>query len=574
MFKNTSSLLTFEEDNLTHMTKSASIIFFFTSIFLISCQTKDARPTSNQATPKPFMWENASVYFMMTDRFFDGDPSNNYAHTADNAPAPYRGFMGGDIKGIIRKVKEGYFTDLGINAIWMTPLVEQIKGSVDEGTGNSFPFHGYWTRDWTSIDERFGSIKDLKTLVAEAHKRDIRIVIDVVANHTGPVTVLDSKWPDEWVKTGPRCTYVSAETTINCTLVDNLPDIKTEGQSAVELPPFLVEKWKAEGRYDKEVAELDEWFARTKYERTPVNYILKWLVDFIKEYGIDGFRVDTAKHTEADVWERLWAEASLAYKEYQKSHQDPVLDQGDEFYMVGEVYNYYISGGRDYNYGDMTVDFFDAGFESLINFDFKSDANNSFEAIFTKYDTLLNGALKGKSVLNYISSHDDGGPFDLNRERPIEAGTKLMLCPGGVQMYYGDELARSLTVEAKGDATLRSFMNWEDLEDEEGIASLTLKHWQKLGRFRRDNIAVGAGRHQLLSGQPYTFSRTYKDVNVSNSVVVSLDAPFGQKDITVSGVFENGTQVLDVYSQVATTVKNGKVSINSPYGIVLLQKVE
>jgi alpha-amylase len=171
--------------------------------------------------------------------------------------------MGGDIQGITAQIKEGYFTDLGVNAIWFTPVVEQITGSVDEGTGNSFGFHGYWTRDWTAIYPKFGTKADLAELVSVAHDHEIRILIDVVANHTGPVTPLDVLWPDTWVKTGPQCTYKSSETTINCTLVKNLPDIRTEIDEEVELPQFLIDKWKAGGRYEAEVLELKEWFETT-----------------------------------------------------------------------------------------------------------------------------------------------------------------------------------------------------------------------------------------------------------------------------------------------------------------------
>ena len=524
-----------------------------------------------------FIWENATVYFLMTDRFYDGDISNNYSHSEENKPAPYRGYMGGDIKGITQKIKDGYFTDLGVTAIWMTPLVEQIKGSVNEGTGNSFGFHGYWTRDWTAIDEKFGTQEDLKKLVNTAHKYHIRILIDVVANHTGPVTALDSQWPDEWVKTGPKCIYQSAETTINCTLVENLPDIRTEGNEEVSLPNFLVTKWKEEGRYKREVAELEEWFIKTGYNRTPVNYILKWLVDFIREYGVDGFRVDTVKHTESEVWADLWQEAKKAYELYKDNNSDPVLDDDLEFYMVGEVYNYYVSQGREYDYGDQKVDFFKDGFKSLINFDFKSDGHNDYETIFTKYDDVLNGALKGKSVLNYISSHDDGGPFDLERKQPIEAGTKLMLCPGGVQIYYGDETARSLTVKADGDASLRSYMNWAQLEEDQEVNGISrkeiLRHWQKLGSFRRDNISVGAGRHQMISSNPYVFSRKFIGTNSTNQVVVGLGLERGVKTISVGDIFENNDKVLDVYGEVSAEVKNGQITLDTPNDIVLLQKL-
>jgi len=548
-----------------------TLILSICVILLSACQTSKESITNIESAY--FTWDNATIYFLMTDRFYDGDESNNYQHHADNPPAPYRGYMGGDLKGITKKIEEGYFTDLGVNAIWMTPVVEQIEGSVDEGTGNSFGFHGYWTRDWTALDSKFGTRVDLKELVKTAHQNNIRILIDVVANHTGPVTSLDSQWPDNWVKTGPQCQYTNAESTINCTLVANLPDIKTESDEEVELPPFLIEKWKAEGRYEIEVQELEQWFGKTGYKRTAVNHILKWLVDFIKEYGVDGFRVDTVKHTEDFVWNDLWKQASAIWEDYKDEHPEEVIDDAP-FYMVGEVYNYYISEGRDYNYGDRKVDFFDHGFHSLINFDFKSDAKNSYEDIFSKYNSLLQGEMKGKSVVNYISSHDDGSPFDKNRNRAMEAGTKLLLCPGATQIYYGDETARSLSVEAEGDAVLRSFMNWDELENQISKGDYTtseiLAHWQKLGKFRRDNPAVGAGTHKMISAEPYLFSRSYQDGDYKNNVVVGLDLPVGMKIIPVRDFFKNGETIVDGYSGKSCVVKDGKAMIDSELAIVLL----
>src|SRR5690606_24291811 len=110
----------------------------------------------------PFVWEAASIYFLLTDRFHNGDRSSDVNFGRTETPAVMRGFQGGDIKGIIMKIDEGYFDRLGINAIWITPVVEQIHGSVDEGTGLSFGFHGYWTKDWTSLDPNFGTKKDLQ----------------------------------------------------------------------------------------------------------------------------------------------------------------------------------------------------------------------------------------------------------------------------------------------------------------------------------------------------------------------------------------------------------------------------
>lgn len=556
------------------LTKFLSL--FLTIILVFGCKSNQ-NVTAVVNEELPFTWDNATIYFMMTDRFNNGNPANDYNHTDENPPAPLRGYMGGDIKGITQKINDGYFSDLGVNAIWMTPLVEQITGSVDEGTGNSFGFHGYWTRDWTALDSRFGTKEDLKEMIDAAHAKGIRVLMDVVANHTGPVTSLDSQWPDEWVKTEPQCTYQTAESTINCTLVANLPDIRTESEAEVELPEFLMEKWKSEGRYEQEVKELNEWFAYTKLKKTPVNYVLKWLVDFIKEYGVDGYRVDTVKHTEDYVWRVLWKEASTAFNQWKKDNPDKVLDD-NEFYMVGEVYNYYAGNGRMFDYGDKKVDFFEEAFSSMINFDFKGDAHKSYEEIFSKYDNLLHGELKGKSVVNYISSHDDGGPFDLNRERPIEAGTKLLLCPGGAQIYYGDETARDLTIEeAKGDARLRSFMNWDELKEMKQKNGYTvndvLVHWQKVGKFRNDHPAIGAGKHMKVSDSPYMFTRTWTAPNgVTDKVLVGLGMEKGQMSIDVTALAKDGDTVTDMYSGISQTVKDGKVLIDSMFDIVLLER--
>jgi len=535
----------------------------------MGCSTPDHVVDSKPLLDNP--WDGATIYFLMTDRFNDGNPENNYQHTSGNPPAPYRGFMGGDIAGITAKIKDGYFNKLGVDAIWFTPVVEQIKGSVDEGTGNSFGFHGYWTRDWTALDPRFGTRADLKELVKVAHDNGLKVLIDAVANHTGPVTPLDTQWPQEWVKTGPRCTYLSAETTINCTLVDNLPDIRTESKEAVELPPFLIEKWKAEGRYKKEIKELDEWFVKTGYPKSPVHYILKWLVDFIKEYGVDGFRIDTVKHTEPYVWADLYKAASVAFEDYKKQFPEEFPDNAP-FYMVGEVYNYFANVGRDFDYGDKKVDFFDYGFHSLINFDFKTDANGSYESIFTKYDTLLNTKFKGKDVVSYLSSHDDGGPFDKERSRAIEAGTKLLLSPGGIQIYYGDESARPLDVAAEGDAVLRSFMNWDEIAADapkRGYSTQeVLRHWRKLGSFRKSNPAIKKGKHQMISASPYLFSRTLG----TNKVVVGLDLQIGPKSLDVSSVFGNGEQLIDAYSGKTVEVRSGTIELDTQHEIVLLSK--
>jgi alpha-amylase len=546
----------------------------FLSILLLGNESCSEKTNESQNEPEavtvPFRWEAANIYFLLTDRFHNANKENDVNFERDQEAAKLRGFEGGDIQGITDKIHGGYFNDLGINAIWFTPVVEQIHGLVDEGTGATYGYHGYWTKDWTALDPNFGTKQDLANLVEAAHTMGIRVILDVVINHTGPVTDKDPVWPKEWVRTSPQCTYEDYESTVECTLVKNLPDIKTESATDVELPQFLIEKWEQEGRLQEELDELDAFFARTNYPRAPKFYIIKWITDYIREFGVDGFRVDTAKHTEAEVWGDLHEEAQIAFAEWKTNNSGKVLDD-NEFYMVGEVYNYVISSGRMFDYGDRQVDFFDQHFDALINFEFKSDAHKDYESLFSKYDSLLHNPLDGKSVVNYISSHDDASPFDVQRQQPFEAATKLLLCPGATQVYYGDESNRALQVEgASGDANLRSFMNWEEIKGDSSRSGHkvvnVLGHWQKLGRFRSNHPAVGAGRHRMISENPYLFTRSLG----SDHVVVGLTMPKGTKILDVGQQFSNNTALVDYYSGEMVMVSDGKVTIDTPFDIVLL----
>jgi alpha-amylase len=510
-------------------------------------------------------WNSATIYFLLTDRFQNGDRTNDHALGRARDGAVLRSFEGGDLAGVLQKIDKGYFDSLGVTAIWMTPFVEQIPGSVDEGTGKTYGYHGYWTRDWTSVDPSLGDASDLRAVVDAAHRHGIRVLMDAVINHTGAV---DPPWPDEWVRIGPNCTYRDYATTVDCNLVARLPDIRTERDDPVALPPGLLEKWDREGRRERELAELEAFFTRTRYPRAPRYYLIKWLTDWVREFGFDGYRVDTAKHFGERVSVELKREAEVALADWRRAHPGQAPDSLP-FYMMGEVYGWDPSQGRGYDFGDRTVDFFAHGYDGLINFGFKSDTG-SLDRLFTRYSTTLHqGPLRGISVLNYLSSHDDGSPYDVDRQDPLGAATRLLLAPGGAQIYYGDELARPLRIAgAEGDANLRSFMNWEDLE-RGGRAPEVLQHWRRIGLFRRAHPAVGAGLHRTHQAEPYIFSRSLGGVD---RVLVAMDQGSGSKTIPLFGVFPEGTRLVDGYSGVGGVVSNGVVSLTTESGLVLLSE--
>jgi alpha-amylase len=530
---------------------------------------QETAPTS-QADLAVF-WNSATVYFLLTDRFLDGDSANDHALGRAHDGALLRNYEGGDLAGVRRKIDDGYFDSLGVSAIWLTPFVEQIHGSVDEGTGKTYGYHGYWTRDWTAVDPALGTREDLRAMVDAAHRHHIRVLMDAVINHTGPPTPEDPAWPSDWVRTGPNCTYRDYATTVDCTLVATLPDVRTERDEPVELPSTLAEKWGREGRLDEERASLDSFFRRTGHPRAPRFYLIKWLTDWVRRFGFDGYRIDTAKHFGETVSGELKAEAEQAFADWKRMHPAQVMDDLP-FYMVGEVYGWDPSQGRSYNFGDRTIDYFAHGYDGLINFAFKRDAAGPLDSVFARYAATLHGTLRGAAILNYLSSHDDGAPYDPDRDKAIDAGTRLLLAPGGAQIYYGDELARPLRVAgAAGDANLRSLMNWRDLAAG-GTTSGILRHWQKLGRFRRDHPAVGAGVHRLLQAEPYIFSRTLDTNGVHDRVIVALGQPLGPKTIPVFGVFPDGAVLVDAYSGERGPVTEGKVSLTTAFDLVLLSE--
>lgn len=539
-----------------------------------SMNAQAAQPA--KASPKPFLWENATVYFLLTDRFNNADRSNDLSYGRKADAAPQRGYMGGDLKGVLAKLKAGYFDSLGVDVLWLTPPVEQLHGSTDEGTGKSYGFHGYWAKDFTALDANLGTEKDFKDVVDAAHARGIRVLLDVVMNHTAPFTDAEPAWPLDWVRLDPACTYKDVATNVDCTLVKGLPDVLTNSNANVVLPDALVQKWKKEGRYEREVKELDAFFARTGYPRAPRYYLMKWHADWVRKFGVDGFRADTVKHTEPGVWKELGSVAAAAHEDWKRAHPGKVLGDG-KFYMLAEVYNYNIAHGRQFDMGGgAMVDFYDNGFDSMINFGLVWDAKQDYETLFSKYSAALQGPLKGKSVLNYTASHDDGNPFDPERKKPFETASKLLLAPGAAQIYYGDETARLLDAPgAQGDAKLRTYMNWDDLaknaaRDGYKVADVRA-HWARLGQFRHAHVAVGAGAHEKIADQPYTFKRTYEKDGVSDKVVVALDVPAAASSIIkVGGVFADGQKVKDYYSGASTVVKDGGVTLTVKGGVVLL----
>lgn len=525
--------------------------------------------------------DNPIVYFVITDRFLDGNPANDQSYGRKREADPQADigtFHGGDLAGLTAKLREGWFKELGVNAIWITAPYEQIHGWVVGGNKEfkHYAYHGYYALDYTRLDANMGNEDELRTFVSTAHAQGVRVLFDVVMNHPGygdirslseyvgpkgekkdgmlwkgyeAATLRDYHsyidyndaawlrwWGPDWIRSGLRGYEEGGRDDLTMQLA-YLPDFRTESPKFVGLPPFLAHK------PDTRAAALPDTTVR--------GYLVKWLAQWVEEYGIDGFRCDTVKHVEPDSWRALKQAGLQALARWKQAHAN--VDDAP-FWMTGE----------SWGHGFARSPSFDAGFDNMINFEFQDAADRvrtaaDLDRLFADYARAL-AAPARHNVLSYLSSHDTR-LFD--RARLIEGADALLLAPGGVQIFYGDETARPAGPFTSGDKqqATRSDMNWASVD------TAVLAHWRKLGSFRARHVALARGAHAKLADAPYTFSRVHAD----DRVVVALGAS-GSAAIPVGAVFTDGARVRDAYTGALATVEQGRVRVAAdPRGVVLLE---
>ena len=541
--------------------------------------------------PSAFDWNNATVYFVMTDRFYNGNTGNDnsYGRVKVDATGKNIGtFHGGDLAGLTQKLNANYFTDLGVNVLWITAPYEQIHGWCGGGSSGDFAhyaYHGYYVLDYTEVDANMGTKTELGTFIDTAHSKGVRVIFDIVLNHAGYNTLKDmtefgfgklnsitdtwtpasgetwhshhSKidytdvtgwakwWGASWVRSGVGgYTAGGGDDLTKC--LDNLPDFITGSTTGVGLPEILKTK-KAQGK--SSVVEIAN--------AAPKDYLVTWLSDWVKTYGVDGFRCDTAKHVELSVWNQLKQTSVSALNTWRQNNPTKAgADWTEDFWMTGEVWGH---GADRSNY-------YDNGFDSIINFSYQSTVNNGMTSYSGMDGTYSGYAGMTYNPLSYISSHDTSLFYKGNDTDQKKVGTLMLLNPKSVQIFYGDEYGRSF-----GDTGSDPFQGTRsdfNFTEASGTKNSTLVHWQKVAKFRNNHNAVGAGTHTKIADTPYTFSR----VRNTDKVVCVLGAT-SATEVTVSSVFADGTVLRDAYTGTEATVVNGKVTFTpDANGVILIEK--
>lgn len=466
-------------------------------------------------------WRDAVLYFVFVDRFVDGDPSNN--GTPIGGVPSLANYHGGDWQGVINKIKEGYFGKLGVNALWLTVPVDNTEMSGVGTDGKNYSaYHGYWPKDFYKAEEHFGTMAKLKEVVDEAHKVNIKVLIDYAANHAHSSASVYSQnmgwfWPNSNGNGG------------NCVCGDGC---SWEGatQEKCWFTPYLPD-------FNYEVPEA------RKYS---IDNMIWWW----QQTGIDGFRLDALKHMHISWLTDLRARV--------KTDIDAVT--GAHFYMVGETYTgdkglikYYVDpltkldGQFDFplraevcskillRQGTMQE------LESFLNGNDSYYGNGIMSTFIGNHDLprvihlaqnnpLWTNAWDGGKDPNWPNTPGPGVPGEQSAfERMANAFTLLMTTRGVPLIYYGDEIG----LPGAGDPDNRRDMQWSGYSAGQ---TLLKTHMEKLGQIRKDHVALRRGNRSSVWATAN--SMAYKMTHPMETVYVAINR--GDAQDSVSGL-PNGT---------------------------------
>lgn len=406
-----------------------------------------------------------------------------------------------------RSVEEA--SELGISAIRIPAPFESRDG---------------WPVDFTEIDAGFAKV------VNAAHEAGIRVLVDINLNSAGPPPLRDSAWTQwwspGWVRANlPGYTPCGDEPVTACT--NGIPDFRTEIGEPVDLPPFLAGKWGPE-RTQAEQRELDEWFTRARYPRTPRHYLVKWMSDLVREFGVDGFFAVDVEHVDVGLWTTLKAEAAQALTEWRTLTGIPTRGTSD-FWLTGDV-------APD---GPIADALFSVGFSALpVWLDARQLNANQLDSLYTARAGMVATAAPQKFTARLRLEEPE-----FNAEELETLMTTFVLLPGSIALPT-----------TQGSAPASS--------------------WADVARFRSKHVAVGAGRHQMISAEPYTFQRSYRNGIDADNIIVVIDAE-GRTRVNVSGAFPDDAIVRDAVTGTTAFVSFGYVSFTpGESGLLLLELAE
>ncbi len=387
-------------------------------------------------------------YFVLPDRFYNGDPSNDLGSKTDDVsrggfdPKNIHAYHGGDLAGLAEKLP--YIQSLGATAIWLTPILRNQSLQ-----GNISGYHGYWIVDFTEIDPHLGSAKDLHKLIEKAHALNMKVFFDIITNHTADVIKYiecHGKSGQEILYTGERCTYkslvqIASGDTYTPVLPDNTNTIKTPAW--LNNPKYYHNQgdttFVGENSIYGDFSGLDD-LDTDNPEVT--ERMIKLFQDLITQFKPDGFRIDTVKHVNIAFWERF-SPALMAHAK----------EIGIEnFHMFGEVYSADPNILSKFMTQGSLPSVLDFGFQDIIIDSVVKKAPTVHLEKFFDNDKLYHSPpYSAHDLLNFVGNHDMGRfAYFLKQQNPdisegealvrIRLAHAMMFFLRGIPViYYGDE---------------------------------------------------------------------------------------------------------------------------------------
>lgn len=469
-----------------------------------------------------FDWDEAVIYFAVTDRFFDGNKSNNgKGYNTDEATGG-SSYHGGDFKGLTQKLD--YLQDLGVNTIWITPIVanDMAEGlTTSEGLA-SWGYHGYWASNFEKLDSHLGTEKEFKALLDAAHKRGMKIMVDVVLNHAGynNEEYFNNILKDE---EGNPVRMIRED--------DEMVNGDDKRSSLSGLPDFLTE--------NPEVRDL----------------LVEWQSNWVSKYDIDYYRVDTVKHVDDTTW---------------SAFKNALTKIDPEFKMIGE----WAGAG----YSTDTGMLYSGRMDSLLDFDFNNEATKFVNGDIAEVESFLtarNSAIDNTASLGaFIGSHDEDG-FAYKLVHP-ESGTGVseeqamaltkvaaslqITAKGQTVIYYGEEIGMTGANNYPYQDNRYDF-DWSLVNDDNDM----LAHYKKLLSIRDQYSEVFAkGVRTTIAADDDEGYDVFKKEYGGIDVYTALNINDSEKEVIIPG-FRPNTYVKDLYSlKLYRTDASGNVTISIP----------
>lgn len=483
--------------------------------------------TERKKSAGDFDWDEAVIYFAVTDRFFDGDASNNDAYGVGDYNTGEKGgssYHGGDFAGLNQKLD--YLKDLGVNTIWITPIVENItEDQHDNKTDTAtYGYHGYWASDFTKLNKHLGTEQQFKALLDAAHSKGMKIMVDVVLNHAGYGT----------------------EKYFNSILTD------ADGNS-ISMIRDSNNTISGDDKYDS-LSDLPDFVTENK---AVTDQLVTWQTEWMSKYSIDYYRVDTVKHVETTTWE--------AFK-------NSLTKVNPDFKMIGE----YSGAGYANNAGELGTGSMDA----LLDFDFNDFAQKFVTGDISGVESSLqkrNGAINNTATMgSFLSSHDeDSLQYKLVNESKLSdeeaynlmkvAATLQITAKGQPVLYYGEEIGQGGANNWPLQTNRRDF-DWTELEKQKADSNSIYNHYKTMLAIRNTYTDVFArGNRSTVAASDAegyeVISRSYGN----STLYVGMNVKEAEKEVVIPVAESAGTVLKNLYDGKTYTVSaDQNVSVTIP----------